>query len=217
MARVQQSKNTPNKKTPQPAKGKPIPKVEPSKPLQKREPSKNEILIFRIGLSIIGITLVTLAIVFTIRHYMNKDEYVGPFDGQMHVYVSELEIFARYIEDRGNYGDLSELDGKPQYEDLRNQIQGHDVIYFFFYRASSVDEAVKEAMLSIENLKDKPILFINMDDQILNQALFTSPVLSHLGLLENRNQMLLVYDIFAEDQFTLWTHTNIILIELGKL
>jgi hypothetical protein len=217
MARVHQSKNKQVKKPNTAQKNKPITKVEPPKISQKREPSKNEIILFRVGLAIIGITLVTLAIVFTIRHYMNKDETQGPLDEYMHIYVSELEVFARFIEDRGNYGDLSEFDGKSQYQELRDKLQGQDTIYFFFYRASNLNEDVKAALLKINDLKDKPILFINMDDRVFNETLFTSPLLTHLKLEENRDHMLLIYDIYAEKQFTLWVNTNIVILELAKL
>jgi len=224
MARVQQNSN---KQTHKPNQSKnsvnkekqlaPKSKLELAKTQSRREPSKNEILLFRAGMSIIGLTLLTLAIIFTVRYYMNKDEDVNPMEDYFHITVKELEIFATFIADTGTYGDLSEFDGKPEYDDLRAKIQNEDVIYFFFYRASDINSDVKAALEKIENIKDKPILFINMDDQINNKTLFQSQILAHLNLNEARTHMFLIYDIYAEDQFELWTANNIIILELGKL
>jgi hypothetical protein len=224
MARVQQSANKQTQKTNQnkPSVKKqnqqaPKSKLELAKTQSKREPSKNEILLFRAGMTIIGLTLLTLAIIFTVRYYMNRDENLNPFEEYFHVTVKELEIFATFIQDTGTYGDLSEFDGKPEYADLRAKIQNEDVIYFFFYRASDINSDVKAAIDAIENIKDKPILFINMDDLINNNTLFSSQILAHLNLNETRSHMFLIYDIYAQDQFELWTANNIIILELAKL
>lgn len=224
MARVQQQTNNQKQKQNQTksknskdAKQAPKSKLELAKTQGKREPSKNEILLFRAGMTIIGLTLLTLAIIFTIRYYMNKDEDLNPFEDYFHITVSELEIFATYIEDTNTYGDLSAFDGKPEYSDLRAKIQGQDVIYFFFYRSSDIKDDMLEAIKNIEDIDEKPILFINMDDTIANNTLFSSEILLHLNLNDTRNNMFLIYDIYAEDQFELYTNNNFILLELAKL
>lgn len=220
MARAQQQTNKPKNKGSQNKTGKdlnPKSKIELAKTQSKREPSKNEILFYKIGMSIIGLTIVTLAIIFIVRYYMEKDENENPFSDYFHITVAELEIFATYIDDIGSYGDLTQFDGKSEYDDLRAKIANEETIYFFFYKASDINEDVKAALDAIENIEDKPILFINMDDMIYNDTLFTSQILQHLNLDETRSHMFLKFDIYEDIQFRLFTFNSIIIKELQKL
>lgn len=182
----------------------------------KREPSKNEILFFRIGISLIALTLVTTAIIFTIRYFMEKEEEKGIYEDYMHVTVRELGYFMRYYPETNTYGDFSDFDGYAEYDDLRAKISGQDKLYFFFYRSSDVNLDLAQALKDVEGLEDKPVFFVDMDKS-QNAELFTNAWISHLNLDQSRQSMFLIYDIYADDPFDLWVLTSHILIEIGKL
>jgi hypothetical protein len=95
-------------------------------------------------------------------------------------------------------------------------IQGQDKIYFYFYRASNINENITQALQGVQDLADKPVLFINMDNP-KNEDLFTNAWLSHLNLDQSRQSMFLIYDIYADEPFDLWVLTSHIIIEINKL
>lgn len=182
----------------------------------KREPSKNEILFFRIGISLIALTLITTAIIFTIRYFMDRNEEAGVYDDYTHVTVRELGYFMRYYPESNSYGDFSEFDGYSEYDELRTLIDGQDKLYFYFYRSSNINEDITQALQAVEDLSDKPVLFVDMDDA-QNSELFTNEWLRHLNLEDSRQSMFLIYDIYADEPFDLWVLTSHIIIEINKL
>lgn len=182
----------------------------------KREPSKNEILFFRIGISLIALTLLTTAIIFTIRYFMDTDEEAGVYDTYTHVTARELGYFMRFYPESNTYGDFSEFDGYSEYDNLRALIDGQNRLYFYFYRSSNINEDITAALQGVSGLEDKPVLFVDMDNA-QNAELFTNEWLAHLNLDQSRQSMFLIYDIYEEDPFELWLLTSHIIIEINKL
>jgi hypothetical protein len=215
MARVQQVSQT-KKDAPKVQNQNPKSKENLAKTNPKREPSKNEILFFRIGISLIALTLLTTAIIFTIRYFMDQNEEAGIYDDYTHVTVRELGYFMRYYPETNSYGDFSEFDGYSEYSDLKALIDGQDKLYFYFYRSSNINEDITEALSNVQDLSDKPVLFVDMDNP-QNDELFTNAWLTHLNLEQSRQSMFLIYDIYADDPFDLWVLTSHIIIEINKL
>ncbi|MCR3906508.1 MAG: hypothetical protein NUK62_05750 [Tenericutes bacterium] len=216
MARVQKvqpkKKNT-NQASQKNAKS----KTELAKTNPKREATKNEILFFRLGISIIALTIVVVTIIFIVQYFMNQEPEAGPYDDYMHITATELIILAGYDEIHGVYGDFSQLDGKEEYEDLKALIDGQTHIYFYFYRSSEINDPIYEAIMSVDNLEDTAFLFVDMD-ATGNGNLFEQPKLTHLELDQDRDNMLVIFEVEAdEDKFETWVLTNHIVIEVTKL
>jgi len=191
-------------------------KAELAKTNPKREPSKNEVMFFRVGMSVIALTLVVLAIVLVIQYFVKQDEETGPFDDYISINVNELLMLTQDNGDQ-TYGDFDFFVGKEEYEDLRDLIYGNDVMYVYFYRSSEMNEEIQTAILAIEGLEDMTFLFVDMD---VETTLFETAGLEHLNLDDSRDNMLLMFDPQAdleEDKIRLEIRIDDILIELNKL
>jgi len=187
-------------------------KAELAKTNPKREPSKNEVMFFRIGMSVIALTLVILAIVLVIQYFVKQDEETGPFDDYISINANDLLVITQEDE-YGVFGDFSYFDGKEVYEDLRTVLYSNDFIYVYFYRSSDINEELETAILAIEGLSDMAFLFVDLDTET---TLFETPGLEHLNLDDTRDNMLLIFDLNAQE-FQLEIRVSDILIEINKL
>jgi len=216
MARVQQSnqkkKNT-NQKT---APKKVASKGELAKTNPRREPSKNEILFYRIGIMVVLITIVTVAIIFTIQYFMNQEEETFVFEDQIHITDMDLKYLTYFDENSGVYADFSYFIGREDKEEILRLINANDTIYIYFYRGSNLQDEVIDKIESL-NLENVAFFVLNMD---LYQSIFTDQTIGHLELTEDKNQVLVKFVVDAEnneDRFVVESITRTILIELGHL
>ena len=196
MARAhnKQQKKKPQSKTP--PKIKPVSKVVPKeavKPIPKREATKNEILFFRVGIMVVAITIITVAIIFTIQYFMNQEEEAGIYDDYIHITAIDLRQMTFYDEDFGVYGDFSFFMGKEDYEDIYDLINQNNTIYFFVYRSSNINTEIEERIKSLD--LDGFAFFMIDADLASNGGLFTDTDISHLGLDESRQHMLVIFDV----------------------
>lgn len=212
MARVQQVDTKKKVSTTAAPIKNPKSKLELAKTNPKREPSKNEVMFFRIGMSIIGLTLVILAIVLLIQYFVNQDEETGPYDDYISITADDLLQITKE-EESGVFGDFSFFDGKEDYADLRTVLYGNDFVYVYFYRSSEINNEIKDAILAIEGIEDMAFLFLDLD---LNTTLFETVGIEHLNLDSERDNMFLIFDLNLQE-FQLEIRVSDILIELGKL
>ena len=212
-----QNKNTKNKKktnhnTTQktnPKKSKTASLTEASK-----EPSKNEILFFKIGVSVIAIGLVVVAIVMIVSNFMNKEE-INPYIDYNHFKTEELAAMTKYI-DETTYGDLDYFTGKTEYEDIRVILNQNDIFYFYFYHSNQINEEIKTEIDKLEGVENLPLIFINLD-AIDNLNLFEDENLTHLNLDAELDDMLLIYDMqpdSIDEFFELQTNVSDIIATL---
>jgi hypothetical protein len=180
----------------------------------KREPSKSEVKFFRIGLFVIAVGLVVAVIAIIVNNYMTQEE-VDPYEEYNHLQTEELAAITKYV-DETLYGDLDYFIGKTQYEDLRVILNQYDVFYFYFYHSSNLNEEIKAEIDKLEDVADSALLFIDLDASE-NIILLEDTSLAHLNLTDD-NDMLLVYDMFPEeDYFMLYTDVEDIIDQLGNL
>ncbi|MDX9692096.1 MAG: hypothetical protein RBT45_06535 [Acholeplasmataceae bacterium] len=220
MARVQKT-NQASQKTNQTAK-KTSTKVNPksrqelAKTNAKAEPSKNEIMFFRIGIIIIGLTVIIGAVIVLIQYFMSTTEEELPFDDYIHITDENLAVFTKEDE-FGNYGDREYYKDVEGYEDINDKIVANDILYVYFYRGSDIQQDVVDAILALENLDELTFVFINMD---LNPNLFENTSLAFLNLNSDADHMLLTFDYYpedAEERFSVWSDSRNILIDINKL
>ena len=187
-------------------------KVETKKGLtEAKEPSKQEILFFRIGMIAISAIIVAFAAFIVINSLLNKDEEV-PYDDYVKVVQTTLD---EIVKDNGDntYGDFTYFNNYEGYENISRLINKNDVIYFYFYHSSEVDEDVQAAieaqtmvgLIPTETLLEEneeaafaAFIFIDLDAS-MNAEIFADTVISHLGLDEDENQMLVTFDIYNPD------------------
>ncbi|MDY0075131.1 MAG: hypothetical protein WC992_06560 [Acholeplasmataceae bacterium] len=187
-------------------------KAELAKTNQKREPTKNEILFFRLGMSFIAITLITVAIIFTIQYFMNKDEEAGVFDDYISITANDLQYMMGYDENSGVYGDFTYFAGKPEYEDLFDLINTNENIYVYFYKSSDMNDDIVDAIKELD-LEGVAFFLVDLDihAETLSGAQFT-----HLDLDLTRSNLLLTFHVEEQD-FDIELRVSDILRELGKL
>ena len=217
MARVQtntsKAKTSTNKSGNAPQK-KTVSKKNSVKVSPQREPSKNEILFFKIGMSIIVLTFLAIGTFFLIQ-YFTQEEAVVPYEDYLHVTASDLKYITQE-DDYGVFGDFSYFDGLDGYEDLRAVVNSStDFIYVYFYRSSNLDLDIKAAIESVANIDDLAFLFIDLDLGS-SAELFTLTELVHLNLDSEKDNMFLTFDINAQS-FQLETRSTDIVIEINKL
>jgi hypothetical protein len=214
MARVQQvqpaNKKTPVKSTP--TNQQPKSKQELSKTSAKHEPTKNEIMFFRIGMSIIALTLITVAIIFTIQYFMNKEEEEGLFDDYIHLTASELTQLTGYDSNSGVYGDFTYFAGQEAYEDLYALINTNTKIYIYFYSASSPNDEIVN-LIKDTDWEGKALFLVNLDLQKNNLG---GAALSHLNLDLNRSNLLVTFDVENQTFSTDIRVTDIVRV-LGRI
>jgi len=216
MARVQtntsKAKTSTNKSGNAPQK-KTVSKKNSVKVSPQREPSKNEILFFKIGMSIIVLTFLAIGTFFLIQ-YFTQEEAVVPYEDYLHVTASDLKYITQE-DDYGVFGDFSFFNGNDDYADLRAVLNSNDFVYVYFYRSSNLDLDIKAAIEAVANIDQLSFLFIDLD-LASSAELFTATEIAHLNLDAEKDNMFLTFDINAQT-FELETRSSDIVIEINKL
>jgi hypothetical protein len=218
MARVQQKSK--NKKKPVNQNNKKVDvkksenqKVDLVKTQPKKEVSKNEILFYRIGMSLVVLTLITVAIIFTVRYFMDQEEEDMVYEDYIHITQNDLR-YLTYDDGTGVYGDFSYFSGLTGYDDLVEAIYSNNIIYVYFYRSSKVSEEIKNKIESLD-LEGMAFFLLDLDDP-RNLSVLEMNELSHLNLEANRDNMLLIFNIELQE-FDLEVRTADILAELNRI
>ena len=211
MARVQQVKEQ-NKKTAVNNKNNTAKsKAELAKTNPKREATKNEILFFRLGMSIIALTLITVAIIFTIRYFMNNDEEVVVYEDLIHITTNDLK-YLTYDDGSGVYGDFAYFNGLADKEDLAEVINTNNLIYVYFYRSSKINEEIQTIIEGLD-LEGKAFLLLDLD---ANTTVFDLAEKGDFTLDNTRDNMLLIFNVEAQT-FQLEIRVVDIVREINKL
>jgi hypothetical protein len=211
MARVQQVKEQ-NKKTAVNNKNNTAKsKAELAKTNPKRESTKNEILFFRLGMSIIALTLITVAIIFTIRYFMNNDEEVVVYEDLIHITTNDLK-YLTYDDGSGVYGDFAYFNGLADKEDLAEVINTNNLIYVYFYRSSKINEEIQTIIEGLD-LEGKAFLLLDLD---ANTTVFDLTEKGDFTLDNTRDNMLLIFNVEAQT-FQLEIRVVDIVREINKL
>ncbi|PKK98906.1 MAG: hypothetical protein CVV57_05330 [Tenericutes bacterium HGW-Tenericutes-2] len=211
MARVQQVKEQ-NKKTAVNNKNNTAKsKAELAKTNPKREATKNEILFFRLGMSIIALTLITVAIIFTIRYFMNNDEEVVVYEDLIHITTNDLK-YLTYDDGSGVYGDFAYFNGLADKEDLAEVINTNNLIYVYFYRSSKINEEIQTIIEGLD-LEGKAFLLLDLDK---NTNVFDLTEKGDFTLDNTRDNMLLIFNVEAQT-FQLEIRVVDIVREINKL
>lgn len=211
MARVQQVKEQ-NKKTAVNNKNNAAKsKTELAKTNPKREATKNEILFFRLGMSIIALTLITVAIIFTIRYFMNDDEEVVVYEDLIHITTQDLK-YLTYDDGSGVYGDFAYFNGLEDKEELAEVINTNNLIYVYFYRSSEINEEIQELIEGLD-LEGQAFLLLDLD---LNADVLELTEKGDFTLDSERDNMLLIFDVEAQT-FQLEVRVVDIVREINKL
>lgn len=173
---------------------------------EAKEPSKSEILFFRIGMLIITLVVVGVLAVFLIN-YFTEDEDENPYEDYVSISQTTLDEIVRDNGDN-TFGDRSAFQGVDDYEDLLKLLNTNEVIYFYFYYSSDIDEDILEAIegktsvgeiptyTDLEDNEDSQFaafFFIDLDS-VLNTEIFSDTTISHLELDEDEDNMLVVFD-----------------------
>jgi len=211
MARVQQVKEQ-NKKTAVNNKNNTAKsKAELAKTNPKKEATKNEILFFRLGMSIIALTLITVAIIFTIRYFMNNDEEVVVYEDLIHITTNDLK-YLTYDDGSGVYGDFAYFNGLADKEDLAEVINTNNLIYVYFYRSTKINEEIQTIIEGLD-LEGKAFLLLDLD---ANTTVFDLTEKGDFTLDNTRDNMLLIFNVEAQT-FQLEIRVVDIVREINKL
>jgi hypothetical protein len=211
MARVQQVKEQNKKSAVNNKNNTAKSKTELAKTNPKREATKNEILFFRLGMSIIALTLITVAIIFTIRYFMNDDEAEVVYEDLIHITTDDLK-FLTYDDGSGVYGDFAHFNGLADKEDLVEVINTNNLIYVYFYRSSKINEEIQTIIEGLD-LEGKAFLLLDLDK---NTNVFDLTEKGDFTLDNTRDNMLLIFDVEAQT-FQLEIRVVDIVREINKL
>jgi len=219
MAKKQNKKSTNKAKSTQNKNQKIAPKqsIPETKLKDKRNLSKNEILFFRVGVTIVAIGLVVAAIVMIVNYYMEKED-VGPYDEYQHFITEELVAMTQKINDT-TYGDLDYFVGKSDYDEFRVILNDNDVFYFYFYDGNNINEEIQTTIEGLENISDLPLIFVDLSEPY-NTELLTNTSLTHLNLDAEADDMLLIYDMQPDSVdgfFELETDVDDIILALQNI
>lgn len=211
MARVQQVKEQSKKTAVNNKNNTAKSKAELAKTNPKREATKNEILFFRLGMSIIALTLITVAIIFTIRYFMNNDEEVVVYEDLIHITTNDLK-YLTYDDGSGVYGDFAYFNGLADKEDLAEVINTNNLIYVYFYRSSKINEEIQTIIEGLD-LEGKAFLLLDLDK---NTNVFDLTEKGDFTLDNTRDNMLLIFNVEAQT-FQLEIRVVDIVREINKL
>ena len=214
MARVQQVPEANKKNQVKDVKNssQPKSKAELAKTNTKREPNKNEILFFRAGMSVIALTLITVAIIFTIQYFMNKEDEPGVFDDYISITAEDLKNLTGYDENSGVYGDFTYFAGKTEYEDLFDLINTNDKIYIYFYNSTDLNDDIVDAIKD-KNLEGKAFFLVDLSTEA---SKLSTADYEHLKLDLERNNLFVTFDV-ENQEFETEIRTVDILRVIGKL
>lgn len=197
MARVQQVPEANKKNQVKDVKNssQPKSKAELAKTNTKREPTKNEILFFRAGMSVIALTLITVAIIFTIQYFMNKEDEPGVFDDYISITAEDLKNLTGYDANSGVYGDFTYFAGKDEYEDLFDLINQNTKIYIYFYSSSNLNDEIVD-LIKETDLEGKAFFLVDLDSEA---SKLTAADYSHLNLDLERTNLLVTFDVELQE------------------
>ena len=197
MARVQQVPEANKKNQVKDVKNssQPKSKAELAKTNTKREPTKNEILFFRAGMSVIALTLITVAIIFTIQYFMNKEDEPGVFDDYISITAEDLKNLTGYDANSGVYGDFTYFAGKDEYEDLFDLINQNTKIYIYFYSSSNLNDEIVN-LIKETDLEGKAFFLVDLDSEA---SKLTAADYSHLNLDLERTNLLVTFDVELQE------------------
>ncbi len=197
-------------------------------PRDPREASPNEILFFKIGMSVIGLAVIVIAIIFIVQYYMDRGA-ADPFEDYVVITVDELRPLTRYYEEIGQYVDSDTL-RQEQYEDINSLYQSNDYFYIYFYHSSNINEEIaaaveanagEDGVPSLVDLEDSPdldyraVFFLDLDNTA-NASIFENSNFTHLELDAEAENMLLTFDVNASE-FSLTIDINEILSTISNL
>ncbi len=208
-------------------------KPQQQQPRDPREASPKEILFFKIGMSVIGLAVIIIAIIFIVQYYVDRAAD-DPFEDYVVISVTELVPLTKYYEDLGQYVDSDTLK-QDGYEDINKLYQSNNYFYIYFYHSSMINDeiaaAVKDHTGAISStvggiptmtlLEDNPdddyraVFFLDLDATI-NASIFENTSFTHLNLDSEAENMLLTFDVNA-NEFTLTIDINDILSTLTNL
>ena len=197
MARVQQVPEANKKNQVKDVKNssQPKSKAELAKTNTKREPNKNEILFFRAGMSVIALTLITVAIIFTIQYFMNKEDEPGVFDDYISITAEDLKNLTGYDANSGVYGDFTYFAGKDEYEDLFDLINQNTKIYIYFYSSSNLNDEIVD-LIKETDLEGKAFFLVDLDSEA---SKLQAADYSHLNLDLERTNLLVTFDVELQE------------------
>lgn len=197
MARVQQVPEANKKNQVKDVKNssQPKSKAELAKTNTKREPTKNEILFFRAGMSVIALTLITVAIIFTIQYFMNKEDEPGVFDDYISITAEDLKNLTGYDANSGVYGDFTYFAGKDEYEDLFDLINQNTKIYIYFYSSSNLNDEIVD-LIKETDLEGKAFFLVDLDSEA---SKLQAADYSHLNLDLERTNLLVTFDVELQE------------------
>lgn len=187
-------------------------KAELAKTNTKREPTKNEILFFRAGMSVIALTLITVAIIFTIQYFMDKEEEPGVFDDYISITAEDLKNLTGYDANSGVYGDFTYFAGKDEYEDLFDLINTNTQIYIYFYSSSNLNDEIVD-LIKDTDLEGKAFFLVDLDSE---GSKLSAADYSHLNLDLERSNLLVIFDVELQE-FTTEIRVVDIVREIGKI
>lgn len=187
-------------------------KAELAKTNTKREPTKNEILFFRAGMSVIALTLITVAIIFTIQYFMDKEEEPGVFDDYISITAEDLKNLTGYDANSGVYGDFTYFAGKVEYEDLFDLINTNTQIYIYFYSSSNLNDEIVD-LIKDTDLEGKAFFLVDLDSE---GSKLSAADYSHLNLDLERSNLLVIFDVELQE-FTTEIRVVDIVREIGKI
>lgn len=187
-------------------------KAELAKTNTKREPTKNEILFFRAGMSVIALTLITVAIIFTIQYFMDKEEEPGVFDDYISITAEDLKNLTGYDANSGVYGDFTYFAGKDEYEDLFDLINTNTQIYIYFYSSSNLNDEIVD-LIKDTDLEGKAFFLVDLDSE---GSKLSAADYSHLNLDLERSNLLVTFDVELQE-FTTEIRVVDIVREIGKI
>ncbi|AUD62119.1 hypothetical protein BK010_00320 [Tenericutes bacterium MO-XQ] len=219
MAKKQNKKSKNKAKSTQNKNQKIAPKqsIPETKLKDKRSLSKNEILFFRVGVTIVALGLVVAAIVMIVNYYMGQEE-VGPYDDYQHFITEEIVAMTQKINDT-TYGDLDYFVGKSDYDEFRVILNDNDVFYFYFYDGNNINEEIQTTIEGLENISELPLIFVDLSEPY-NTELLTNTSLTHLNLDAEADDMLLIYDMQPDSVdgfFELETDVDDIILALQNI
>ena len=197
MARVQQVPEANKKNQVKDVKNssQPKSKAELAKTNTKRKPTKNEILFFRAGMSVIALTLITVAIIFTIQYFMNKEDEPGVFDDYISITAEDLKNLTGYDANSGVYGDFTYFAGKDEYEDLFDLINQNTKIYIYFYSSSNLNDEIVD-LIKETDLEGKAFFLVDLDSEA---SKLQAADYSHLNLDLERTNLLVTFDVELQE------------------
>ena len=219
MAKKQNKKSKNKAKSTQNKNQKIAPKqsIPETKLKDRRNLSKNEILFFRVGVTIVAIGLVVAAITMIVNYYMGQEE-VGPYDEYQHFITEEIVAMTQKINDT-TYGDLDYFVGKSDYDEFRVILNDNDVFYFYFYDGNNINEEIQTTIEGLENISELPLIFVDLSEPY-NTELLTNTSLTHLNLDAEADDMLLIYDMQPDSVdgfFELETDVDDIILALQNI